>query len=119
MALRDWPSRTGFYTTWRVEIRSDKFQGNAMTKFRKAAMGVAAAALLAGSQALAAGADMPLAPGKPAGVQQAQRHHRNLLLIGGISAIVVAAVAVAVANSDNASCSATNCPTTVATSTTG
>ncbi len=60
-------------------------------------MGLVAAAAMAGSQALAAGADMPLAPGKPAGVQQAQRHGPNLLLIGGVAALVVAGVVVAVA----------------------
>lgn len=79
-------------------------------------MGLVAAAAMAGSQALAAGADMPLAPGKPAGVQQALRHGPNLLLIGGVAALVTAAVVVAVVNSNNGSCSATNCPTSTSTS---
>ena len=89
-----------------------------MTNFRMAVLGLATAAAMAGSQALAAGQDMPLAPGKPAGVHDAQRHHRNLLLIGGVALGVVAAVAVAVASSNNTTCSAVNCPTAVATSTT-
>jgi hypothetical protein len=89
-----------------------------MKNFRMAVTGLVAAAAMAGSQALAAGADMPLAPGKPAGVQQAQRHGPNLLLIGGVAALVAAAVVVAVVNSSNGSCSATNCPTTTSTSST-
>ncbi|HVW75430.1 MAG TPA: hypothetical protein VHC39_17460 [Rhizomicrobium sp.] len=87
-----------------------------MTDFRTAAMAIAVAAAMTGTQALAA--DGALAPGKPAGVQQAQRHSHNLLLIGGAAAVVVAGVAVAAANSGGGSCSAANCPTTAATSTT-
>jgi hypothetical protein len=114
----DWPSGTGFYTTDRANIRRTKFQGNAMTNFRMAVLGLAAAAALAGSQALAAGADMPLAPGKPAGVQAAQRHHRNLLLIGGAAVLVVAGIAYAAATSSSANCPAANCPTLTTPSTT-
>ena len=66
-------------------------------------------AAMAGSQAFAA--DGSLAPGKPAGVTQAQRSP-NLLLIGGAAVIAVVGIAVAVSSSDNAGCSATNCPTT-------
>ena len=88
-----------------------------MTNFRMAVIGFAAVAALAGSQALAAGADMPLAPGKPAGVQDAQRHHGpSLLLIGGVAAVVVAGVVVAITTTSNSSCSAAACPTSVATS---
>lgn len=89
-----------------------------MKNFRMAVTGLVAAAALAGSQALAAGANMPLAPGKPAGVQQALRHGPNLLLIGGVAALVVAGVVVALVNSSNGSCSATNCPTTTSSSST-
>jgi hypothetical protein len=89
-----------------------------MTNFRMAVLGLAAAAMVAGSQAVAAGTDMPLAPGKPAGVQEAQRHHRNLLLIGGVAAVVVAGIVVAAVNSGSSSCSAVNCPTTASTSST-
>jgi hypothetical protein len=89
-----------------------------MKNFRMAVTGLVAAAAMAGSQALAAGADMPLAPGKPAGVQQAQRHRPNLLLIGGIATLVVAGVVVAVVNSSGGSCPAANCPTTTSTGST-
>ena len=89
-----------------------------MTNFRMAVLGFAAAAMVAGSQAQAAGTNAALAPGKPAGVQEAQRHHRNLLLIGGVAAVVIAGVAVAAANSGSSSCSAANCPNTTATSST-
>ena len=74
-------------------------------------MAIAVAAAMSGTQALADGA---LAPGKPAGLQQAQRHGHNLLLIGAAAAAVVAAVAVAVASSGSSSCSAANCPTSSA-----
>jgi hypothetical protein len=89
-----------------------------MTNFRMAAVGLAAVAAMAGSQALAAGADAPLAPGKPAGVQQAQHHGRNLLLIGGVTAAVVAGIVIATTNSGDSSCSATACPTSVSTAST-
>jgi hypothetical protein len=92
-------------------------QGNAMTKFRTAAMAFVAAAAMMGSQALADGA---LVPGKPAGISEAQRHHSNLLLIGGVTAAVVVGIVVAVTSSGSSSCSAANCPTSVASpSTTG
>ena len=95
--------------------RAALLQGNAMTNFRMAVLGLAVGAGLAGSQALAAGADLPLAPGKPAGVHEALRHRTNLLLIGGIGVAVVAGVVVAVATNGSSSCSAANCPTTVST----
>lgn len=64
----------------------------------------AMAALLTGSQAMAADATT-LAPGKPSGVQAAQRGSRHLLLIGGAVVVVVAGVAIGIATSDNAKCS--------------
>ena len=70
----------------------------------------AMAALLTGSQAMAA--DGPLAPGKPGGVQNAQ-HSSKLLLIGGAVLVTVIAVAVAVGTTDNQSCTtACTTPTT-------
>ncbi|HEY1876717.1 MAG TPA: hypothetical protein VGG66_04570 [Rhizomicrobium sp.] len=89
-----------------------------MTNFRMAVLGLAAAAMVAGSQAQAAGSDIPLAPGKPAGVQDAQRHRHNMLLIGGVAALVVGGVVVAAVSSGSASCSVTSCPTTASTSST-
>lgn len=87
-----------------------------MANFRMAALAMAVAAAMTGSQALAA--DGALAPGKPAGVQEAQ-HHGHLLLIGGVTAVVVAGIVIAAANSGGSSCSATNCPNqTSSTSTT-
>jgi hypothetical protein len=80
-----------------------------MTNFRMAMTAMAIAAAMAGSQALAA--DGSLAPGKPAGVHEAQRSP-NLLLIAGAATIAVIAIVVATQTSGNASCSATNCPTT-------
>ena len=74
-------------------------------------MALAIAAAMTGSQALADGA---LAPGKPAGVQEAQHHGPSLLLIGGVTAAVVAGIVIAATNSSNSSCSATNCPTSSA-----
>ena len=85
-----------------------------MTKFGKAVIAVAVVAAMAGSQALAA--DGALAPGKPAGVQQAQRHGHNMLLIAGGVAVVVAGVAVAASSGGGGGCSAANCPTTTTTS---
>ena len=78
-----------------------------MTNFRKAMTAMVVVTAMAGSQALAA--DGTLAPGKPAGVKQALRSP-NLLLIGGAAVIAVAAIAVAVTNSNDASCDAVHCP---------
>lgn len=76
-------------------------------------MAMAVAAAMAGSQALAA--DLPLSPGKPAGVREAQHGHHNLLLIGlGVTAAVVGIV-VATQSSSGAACSTANCPTTPST----
>lgn len=78
-------------------------------------MAIVVAAAMTGSQALAGA----LAPGKPAGVQEAQRHGPNLLLIGGITVAVVAGIVIAATDSGNSSCSAANCPNqTSSTSTT-
>ena len=80
-----------------------------MTKFRTSVTAAAMAALLTGSQAMAA--DGPqLAPGKPVGVQTAQRGSSHLLLIGGAVLAVVAAVAIAVATTNNGQCT-TACTT--------
>ena len=85
-----------------------------MTNFRTAMIAMAAASALLGSQALAA--DAKLAPGKPAGVQQAARHP-SLLLIGGAAAIAVVGVGIAIANANNEKCTtACNPPTTGTTS---
>jgi hypothetical protein len=79
-----------------------------MTNFRMAMTAMAIAAAMAGSPALAA--DGSLAPGKPAGVHEAQRSP-NLLLIAGAATIAVIAIVIATQSSSNAGCSSTNCPT--------
>jgi hypothetical protein len=82
-----------------------------MTKFRTAMTAVTMAALLTGSQAMAADGTM-LAPGKPGGVQTAQ-HSSKLLWIGGAVLVTVIAVAVAVATTNNEQCTtACAAPTT-------
>ncbi len=87
-----------------------------MTNFRTAMIGVVAAAAMAGTSALAA--DNSLAPGKPAGVQEAQRHSPSLLLIGGAAAVAVVGVVIATQNSNDAACgSACSGPTTTTTTT--
>ena len=84
-----------------------------MTDFRTALIAMTAAAAMLGSQALAA--DARLAPGKPAGVHQAARHP-SLLLIGGVAALAVAGIGIAVANSNNSKCgNACIAPTTTGT----
>jgi hypothetical protein len=88
--------------------------GTDMRNFRKAMVAAAVAAAMTGSQALAA--DVSLAPGKPAGVHQAQNGSPSLLLIGIAAAVVVAAVVVATQSSDNVACGAA-CSTPVTTST--
>jgi hypothetical protein len=85
-----------------------------MTRFRKALIVTAMSAALAGSQALAA--DISLAPGKPAGVREAQRSP-SLWLIGGAAAVAVIAVVIATQTSDDATCGAAcNPPSTTTTS---
>jgi hypothetical protein len=74
-----------------------------MTKFTLVVTAIAMAAVLTGSQAMAAD-NAPLAPGKPAGVQAAQRGARHMLLIGGAVLVTVVGIAVGVATSNNAKC---------------
>jgi O-antigen ligase len=80
-----------------------------MTKFRTAMTAAAMAALLTGSQAMAA--DGPLLAGKPGGVKQAQ-HVSKLLLIGGAALVTVIAVVIATQSSDNQSCTTACAPPT-------
>ena len=74
-----------------------------MTNFRTAMIAMAAAAAMAGSQAMAADVS-PLAPGKPAGVSQARHGSPSLLLIGGGVLIAVGAVVFATMSTSNAVC---------------
>lgn len=87
-----------------------------MTKFKTALVALSAVAMI-GSQALAADV-AALAPGKPAGVHQAQRSP-NILLIGGAAVIAVVAVVVATQGSNNNGACGTACngPATTSTST--
>jgi len=86
-----------------------------MTNFRMAALAVGVALAMTGSQALADGV---LAPGKPAGVREAQHRHRNLLLIGGVTVAVVAGIVIATTTGGGGSCSAASCPTSAASTST-
>jgi hypothetical protein len=74
-----------------------------MAKFRTAMAAVAMAALLIGSQAMAADATM-LAPGKPSGVEAARHTSHRLLLIGGAAAVVVLGIAIGIVTSNNPQC---------------
>ena len=91
-----------------------------MTNFRNGMIAMAAAAAMAGSlipSSLAIAADGTLAPGKPAGVDQAARRSPNLLLIGGAAALVIGGIAVAISQGNDAQCGAAcNVPTTTTTS---
>ena len=70
-----------------------EFQGKVdMTNFRTAVIGLTAAALV-GTQALAA--DVSLAPGKPAGVRQADIEAGGVLLVAGIVAVAAMIAVVA------------------------
>ena len=70
---------------------------------KSAIVGMAILALI-GTQTMAQ-TTAPLAAGKPAGVQEAQRHHRvPLLLTLGVAAIAAAGIIVAVQQGGNASC---------------
>jgi hypothetical protein len=82
-------------------------------KGKARALTVALISMLAVSQAQADGV---LAPGKPAGIKEAQRRARgpNLLLIGGAAAVAVIGVAIAVAQSNDAACGSA-CDTTTTT----
>jgi hypothetical protein len=68
---------------------------------RTAMLALATTAMI-GTQTLAAGVG-PLAPGKPAGVQEAQGSTR-LWVVLGVSAVIVGAVAVAMASNDYTPC---------------
>ena len=76
-----------------------------MANFRTAMIAMAAAAALAGSQAMAADVS-PLAPGKPAGVSQARHGSPSLLLIGAGVAVAVGAIVFATMSTSNAVCGA-------------
>ncbi len=79
-----------------------------MRAFLPALLGLA----LSGSTVLAATNDAAsLAPGRPAGVQQASRLGPNFLLIAGV-AVVAAGIAIVVSNSNS-----NNNPTTTTTGT--
>jgi hypothetical protein len=87
-----------------------------MTKFKTAMVALSAVAMI-GSQALAADVSGVLAPGKPAGVHQAQRSP-NLLLIGGAAVIAAVAIVVATQSSNNNGTCGTACsPVTTSTAT--
>jgi hypothetical protein len=81
-----------------------------MASFKTAVIVAAMSLAMAGSQVLAA--DISLAPGKPAGVREAQRSP-SLWLIGGGVAIAAIAIVVATQSSDDAVCgSACTAPAT-------
>jgi hypothetical protein len=96
-------------------IRKAEFRGNAMMKFKIALAALSAAAMI-GSQAMAADVSGALAPGKPAGVREAQRGP-NLYLVGGGVAIAVVAIVVATQSGGDNACGAACSPATTATST--
>jgi hypothetical protein len=82
-----------------------------MAKFTKAMTAAVMVAALTTSHAMAA--DSTLAPGKPAGVQQAQSKGTSLLLIGGAAIVTIIAVVVASQQGTSADCgSACAVPTT-------
>jgi hypothetical protein len=88
----------------------DFFEGKYMASFKTAAIVAVMSLAMAGSQVLAA--DISLAPGKPAGVHEAQRSP-SLWLIGGGVAVAVVAIVIATQNSNDAVCgSACTAPTT-------
>jgi hypothetical protein len=62
----------------------------------KSVVAAISVAAMVGSSAFAA--DLTLAPGRPAGVQSAQDIGRGTLIIGGVAAGVIAAVAIVVGN---------------------
>jgi len=86
-----------------------------MMNFKMALAAVSVAAMV-GSQAMAADVSGALAPGKPAGVKEAQRGP-NLYLIGGGIAIAVVAIVVATQSGDDNNCGSACGPSTTATST--
>jgi hypothetical protein len=93
--------------------RSKKEPGEA---FMRNLIAAALSVSLAASSAMADGNRAPLAPGKPAGVKQAQVDTTALLVIIGIAG-TIAAIALATASSGNPGSPVT--PTTVPTTGTG
>lgn len=87
-----------------------------MTYFRTVMIAMAATAML-GSQTLAAETSAALAPGKPAGVKEAQGSP-NMLVALGVGVAVAGGLAVALSNSGDNSCG-TSCNPPVATTGTG
>jgi hypothetical protein len=78
--------------------------------FRKALIVAATSAALVGSQAMAA--DLSLAPGKPAGVREAQRGSPSLWLIGGAAVVAVVGIVIATQSSSDAACGSACTPST-------
>jgi hypothetical protein len=84
-----------------------------MKNFRTGMVALVTAAAVLGSQALAA--ELSLAPGKPAGIQQAARHSPNLLVMAGVGALVVGAIAYATSQGKNPPCGSACIPATTTT----
>lgn len=85
-----------------------------MTNFKKAIVAATMAVSLVASQAIAA--ETSLAPGKPAGVEDAQRGS-HLLLIGGAAILAVIAIVIASQQGNNGACgSACSVPAAATTS---
>lgn len=74
-----------------------------MKVVRVAIISLAVTAIMT-AQALSADVSGPLAPGKPAGVHQAQTASTNLWLAAGVGAVVAAIVAVTASTSGISSC---------------
>ncbi|MEY4964963.1 MAG: hypothetical protein RL274_546 [Pseudomonadota bacterium] len=75
--------------------------------FRKMIITAVATAMM-GSQALAAEVSA-LSPGKPAGIQEAQRGNPNLLIVLGVAVVVGGAIAIALAMDDSKSGCGSSC----------
>lgn len=75
--------------------------------FRKMIIAAVATAMM-GSQALAAEVSA-LSPGKPAGVEVAQRGNPNLLVVLGVSVVVAGAIGLALALDDKGSACGAAC----------
>jgi len=89
-----------------------------MMNLWKAMTAMVVVAAMAGSQAMAA--DGALAPGKPAGVQEARiiRHTKKFLLIGGVGvAVALVGIVAAMNSSSGGVCDAAHCPNTAVPST--
>jgi hypothetical protein len=95
-------------------LRPKRDERGKMADFRKALIVAVASAAMVGSQAVAA--EISLAPGKPAGVREAQRGSPSLWLIGGAAAVAVVGIVIATQSSNNAVCgTACNPPSTTTT----